>query len=382
MTVFAGARSSTDVDSPTLRPASLMAVLAAPFFRPTMSGTVTGLGPLLTVNVTVEPTSTSSPAAGSVLTASPAATEALLRSTVSTTRPSPSSVLCASAAGVFLTAGISARGGPALMDEVHGSALGHLRAGSRILAQDGAGSFGAIDRFGGADSQVDIGDGRLGRTLGGAHDIGHGHRLGTGADGEQDVGADEDRLAGGRLGPDGIPCGHGSVAALLGLDHEAEALKRRLRLSSRGVLDSRDLDGRRARAEGEVHARAGGQLGACDRVLTDDGVLGSRVFRAHLLADHETGVGDGGGGSALLGADDIGYHDRLGARADGEGDLGADVDGRAGSRLGLDGIAGSDAGVARFTSGDGQTVSLESSLGVAGGHVTDVSDNDLWADPS
>ena len=38
-----------------------MAVVAAPFLEPTTSGTMTGLGPLLTVRVTSEPTSTGRP---------------------------------------------------------------------------------------------------------------------------------------------------------------------------------------------------------------------------------------------------------------------------------------------------------------------------------
>ena len=50
-----------------------MAAVAAPFFWPTTSGTTTGLGPLLMVSKTSEPTSTGVPAAGSVLTALPAA---------------------------------------------------------------------------------------------------------------------------------------------------------------------------------------------------------------------------------------------------------------------------------------------------------------------
>ena len=76
---------------------------------------MTCLGPLLTVNVTVEPTGTLSPAAGSVLTASPAATLLLVRCSVSTTRPRPSSVSAARASDSFFTTGISTSGGPELM---------------------------------------------------------------------------------------------------------------------------------------------------------------------------------------------------------------------------------------------------------------------------
>src|SRR5690606_23621793 len=56
---------STITWSPRSRPASPRAWLASVTVMPRTSGTVTGSGPLLTVSVTVEPTSASSPAGGS-----------------------------------------------------------------------------------------------------------------------------------------------------------------------------------------------------------------------------------------------------------------------------------------------------------------------------
>src|SRR5690606_35903940 len=56
---------STWTCSPRSRPAALRAWLASVTVMPRTSGTATGSGPLLTVSVTVEPTSASSPAGGS-----------------------------------------------------------------------------------------------------------------------------------------------------------------------------------------------------------------------------------------------------------------------------------------------------------------------------
>ena len=75
---------------PTTRPAASMAARASFWRSPTMAGTATGLGPVLTTRLTAEPSSTSLPAGGSVFTASPAGTLALLRASVApTTRPAP-----------------------------------------------------------------------------------------------------------------------------------------------------------------------------------------------------------------------------------------------------------------------------------------------------
>ena len=77
-TVFLGLASSTTLLVPTLSSAASMAALASGCSRPTMAGTLTCLGPLLTVRVTAEPVCTSLPAAGSVLTAWPAGMVALV----------------------------------------------------------------------------------------------------------------------------------------------------------------------------------------------------------------------------------------------------------------------------------------------------------------
>ena len=80
-----------------------------------MAGTLTCLGPLLTVRVTAEPVCTSLPAAGSVLTAWPAGMVALVFCSVAaTTRPAAAMAALASASARPLTSGTRVKGGPEL----------------------------------------------------------------------------------------------------------------------------------------------------------------------------------------------------------------------------------------------------------------------------
>src|SRR3972149_9082196 len=89
MTMPGGAAGSLTSDrAPGVTSATWSVARASASGRPTMAGTATCLGPLLTTRLTAEPTCTSVPAGGSVLTARPAGTVALVRCSVAaTTRP-------------------------------------------------------------------------------------------------------------------------------------------------------------------------------------------------------------------------------------------------------------------------------------------------------
>ena len=113
--MFLGLGSSTTLLAPTVSSAPVMAALASGCRSPTMAGTLTCLGPLLTVSVTAEPSCTSVPAAGSVLTAWPAGMVALVFCSVApTTRPAAAMVAVASASARPLTSGTRVSGGPEL----------------------------------------------------------------------------------------------------------------------------------------------------------------------------------------------------------------------------------------------------------------------------
>src|SRR5271170_2012698 len=78
------------VTVPSVRPAPVIAVVAAAWVSPTTFGTLTMAGPLLTVRLTAEPPATLVPATGIWLMTLPATTVALLAIvTVPTTRPAP-----------------------------------------------------------------------------------------------------------------------------------------------------------------------------------------------------------------------------------------------------------------------------------------------------
>ncbi len=102
-----------------------------------MAGTLTCLGPLLTVRVTAEPSCTSVPAAGSVLTAWPAGMVALVFCSVApTTRPAAAMVALASASARPLTSGTRVRLEPVETIQVHRRAELELSVGGRIRLDD------------------------------------------------------------------------------------------------------------------------------------------------------------------------------------------------------------------------------------------------------
>ncbi len=183
-----------------------------------MSGTLTGLGPLLRVRVTAEPTSTSLPAAGSVLTATPAGTLALKRCSVSPTwRPAARDGGDGIGLGEALDLGHEGEGRAGADGVADAGARGHLGTGGWILGQDGVLGCEVIDDAAVTDDEPGGLDGGPGILLQGAHDVGHADRLGTLAQGEGDGGADLDLAARGGVGLDGDAGGDAGVEALLGV---------------------------------------------------------------------------------------------------------------------------------------------------------------------
>ena len=215
--MFLGLGSSTTLLAPTVSSASVMAALASGCRSPTMAGTLTCLGPLLTVSVTAEPSCTSVPAAGSVLTAWPAGMVAL--------------VFCSVAAhheaggrdggvgvglGEALDLGHEGERRTGAHGVVHRAAGGHDAVGRRILGEDGVLGAGVLDHAAGADRELGGRDGGLGVGLQEPHDGGHADLLGTLADGERDGRAELHLGARGGLGLDGLAGGDGGVGLLLG----------------------------------------------------------------------------------------------------------------------------------------------------------------------
>ena len=90
MTVSSGTSSFSCGTTFTTNPAWVRACCAAVCVRPTTSGTVTGSGPWLTVSVTVDPASASTPASGSCFVTWLAGAVGSLANSVFTSKPSAS----------------------------------------------------------------------------------------------------------------------------------------------------------------------------------------------------------------------------------------------------------------------------------------------------
>ena len=131
-----------------------------------MFGTATCLGPLLTVSVTVEPTSTSraSGRLGLDRVAGRDRCVAALLALDHEAKPFERS-LCLGSRGVLDGRDLHLRR-PGADGQVHRVTLGYLDARGRVLTQDRARRRIAVDDLDGADRELGIGDGRFGCTLG------------------------------------------------------------------------------------------------------------------------------------------------------------------------------------------------------------------------